>query len=186
MSSWKTILLRSVGFGIGVTLALCGLAACLIWYNDRPKPPKPWDKQAIVAEYDGARLYGEKDDISFFYMLQNNTDLDYRIESKSGVEVTAKLKQEKGFSTFGAGFVTTDYPVFVPARSRVWIGLSIPYPYHTKEKDNPTPEERGQYSLAVEKYVTNELTNLDGFVLFDTSSRYEIDFPGGWEKQVKK
>jgi len=29
-------------------------------------------------------------------------------------------------------------------------------------------------------------TNLDGFVLFDTMNKYEIDFPSGWENEAKE
>jgi hypothetical protein len=42
----------------------------------------------------------------------------------------------------------------------------------------PSGDKPGQKQLKA--YVTREMTNLDGFVLLDGSTRYEIDFPKGW------
>jgi hypothetical protein len=185
MVSWKSILLRSAGFGAGFAVALCGIVGFWIWYSGRPEPPKAWNKHAIGAEYDYVRPAGDKDYLAFHYTLQNNTDFDYRVESDAGIEITAKLKQEKAFSQFAYHYVTTDYPIFVPARSRVWITLSIPYPYPIKEKEEPSLDERKQYTADVAKYVSEKISNVDGFVLFDTSNRFEIDFPNGWELRAK-
>jgi len=186
MQTWKIVLLRSVGFGAGFAVALCAIAGTWFWYEARPKPPKPWNKAAITAEYDYVRPDGEKNNLTFHYILQNNTDTDFRIDSDSAIEITGKLKQEKGLSAFANRYVTTDYPVFVPAKNRVWLALHIPYPYPMKEKDNPSLEERKQFTIEVAKYVADEMGNLDGFVLFDTVNRYEIDFPNGWEERAKQ
>jgi hypothetical protein len=165
---------------------MCAVAGTWFWYAARPKPPKPWNKTAITAEYDYVRPEGEKDYLAFYYLLQNNADFDYHVESDSGVEITGGLKKEKGFSTFADHYVTADYPIFVPARTRVRVSLRVPYPYPIKEKNNPSEDERKQYTTAVAQYVTDEMRNLGGFVLFDTANRYEIDFPGGWEERAKQ
>jgi hypothetical protein len=186
MQTWKIVLLRSVGFGAGFAVVLCAVAGTWFRYAARPKPPKPWNKTAITAEYGYVRPEGEKGYLAFNYVLQNNTDFDYRVESDSGIEITGRLKSEKGFSTFADRYVTADYPIFLPAKSRVRVSLNIPYAYPIKEKDKPNEEESKQYTTAVAKYVTDEMGNLGGFVLFDTVSRYEIDFPGGWEERAKQ
>jgi hypothetical protein len=186
MPSWKTVFLRGAGFGAGFAVALSSIAVFCIWYNERPKPPKPWNKKAIAAEYDFIGPAGGENDLAFHYVLQNNTDFDYRIDSDAGIEITSKLKKENGFSLFANRYVTTDYPIFVPARSRVWIALNIPYPYPVREKENPTPDERKEFATGVAKYVTDEFSNLDGFALFDIQNRYEIDFPNGWEARAKE
>lgn len=186
MPTWKTIVLKSFGFGAGFAIGFCAIAGFWLWYSERPKPSKPWNKQAITAEYDYVDPEGDKNSLTFHYVLQNNTDSDYRIGSDSGIEITNKLKRQKGLGEFANHTITTNYPVFIPAKSRVWISLKIPYPYPIKEKDNPTTDERKQYTTEVAKYVTDELSNLDGFVLFDMSNRYEIDFPTGWEQRAKQ
>jgi hypothetical protein len=38
----------------------------------------------------------------------------------------------------------------------------------------------------VAAFLAKDATNLDGFVLFDTGNKYEIDFPSGWETETKK
>jgi hypothetical protein len=183
MPTWKKLLLRSAGFGAGFAVVVCAVIGVAVWYSERPKRPEPWNKQAITAEYDFVVPEGEKNELVFHYILQNNTDSDYRVASDTGIDITGKLKREKGFSQFASHYVTTDYPVFVPAKSRVWIPLKVPYPYPTKEKDKDTADEAKQFRTAVAKYVSEEFQNLDGFVLFDTSKRYEIDFPTGWEQR---
>jgi hypothetical protein len=184
MPTWKLIFLRSAGFGTGFAIALCAIAGSLFWYNGRPKPPKPWNKQAITAEYDFVRPAGDKDNLTFHYVLQNNTDLDYRVDSDVGIEITGRLRKEKGLRQFASHYETTEYPIFVPAKNRVRMSIIIPYPYPIKEKDKPTRDEQKQYTTNVAKYVTDEMGNLDGFVLFDTLNRYEIDFPNGWEQHA--
>jgi hypothetical protein len=186
LSGWKAVLLKSIGFGAGFAVVLCAVAGSWLWYSGRPKPPKPWNKNAITAEYDYVRPEGDNNYLSFHYILQNNTDLDYLVDSNVGMEVTGKLKREKGLSRFDSHYVTMEYPIFVPAKNRVWLSLNIPYSYSIKEKGKPTADEQKQYTTEVAKYVTDELANLDGFVLFDTSNRYEIDFANGWEQRAKQ
>jgi hypothetical protein len=82
--------------------------------------------------------------------------------------------------------VTTEYPLFIPAKSRVRLSLNIPYTYPVQEKSYDSPEERRQYKAGVARYVADTFSNLDGFVLFDTTTRYEIDFPTGWEQSAKE
>jgi hypothetical protein len=74
------------------------------------------------------------------------------------------------------------YPIFVPAKKRVRFAIHLtPYGYPGKEKENPDLAERRRYRHAIEKYLAEELTNLDGFDLLDESNRYEINFPSGWK-----
>src|SRR6266480_7762595 len=141
MSLWKKILLRSIGVGAGLAIVLCTVGGFCIWYTGRPKPPKPWNKRAITAEYDYVRPEGDKDNLAFHYVLQNNTEFDYRLDSDAGIEITGKLRQQKGFSQFADHYVTTKYPVFIPARNRVWFDLNIPYPYPVAEKKNASLDE---------------------------------------------
>jgi hypothetical protein len=183
--TWKRILLRSAGFGAGFAVIVCAVIGGAIWYSERPKPPKPWNKQAITAEYDYVFPEGEQNNLVFRYVLQNNTDSDYRVKSNTGIDITGKLKQQNGFSNFDR-FESVEYPVFVPAKSRVRVSINMPYSYPTKEKANATGTETKEFRAAVEKFVTKEMPNLGGFVLFDTLNRYEIDFPNGWEQRAKE
>jgi len=165
---------------------MCIVGGGFIWYSERPKPPKAWNKQAITAEYDEVDTEGEDNHLTFRYTLQNNTDFDYRFGSSSGIEISAKLREQKGPVEFSQNAITVDFPVFVPAKNRVRLPIILKYRYPVRETNVPTSEERKQYKTDVAKYVANKLSNLDGFVLFDTMHRYEIDFPSGWEKLAKE
>jgi hypothetical protein len=186
MSTWKSILLKAFGFGAGFALTLSLIGGLWAWRDSWPKPPKPWNKQAITAEYDYVLPEGDKDNLVFRYILQNNTDFDYRVDSDAGINIANKMKRENGLGTFASHYITSEYPIFVPAKSRASVSLRIPYPYPIKEKEDPTSDERKQYRTDVAQFVTHKLSNLDGFALFDTSNRFEIDFPNGWEQLAKQ
>jgi len=66
------ILLRSAGVGAGFAITLCVVVGVSIWYSDRPKPPKPWNKQAITAEYNNVSTAGDENFFCVQYTLQNN------------------------------------------------------------------------------------------------------------------
>jgi len=177
---WKKILLVSAGVGAGVAFVLCAAIGGVVWYQQRPKPPKPWSKQAITAEYD----YVSTDDdnkIFFYYTVQNNTESDYRLDSDAQVELSARLRQEKALDSSGK-VVTLDYPVFIPPKGRVRLKVKIPYTYPDHDKQ-VTSDELHEHNRKVAAFLVKEATNLDGFVLFDSTNRYEIGFPSGWEKE---
>jgi hypothetical protein len=67
---------------------------------------------------------------------------------------------------------------------RLAIKCNHGYPF--VEKANSTPEGQRQYAKDVANYVAGNYPNLDGFVLFETMRRYEIDFPTRWEKTTRK
>jgi hypothetical protein len=189
MPLWKRILLKSIGFGAGFALTLCILFGVWLWYRERPRPPKPWNKQAITTEYEGVDTRGADNHIIFVYTLQNNTDEDFRLDSDLGVNLTAKLQEQKEFAQFSQTYFALDYPVFVPSRNRVRLVIESKYKYPIEENAGAAADARKEYRNALEKHVIDHWPNLDGFVLFETTHRYEIDFPTGWEKSssvVKK
>ncbi len=185
MPIWKKILLRSLGFGAGFALTLCVIVGVWVWHRDRPKPPTPWNKQAITAEYELLSTRGGENHIVFIYTLQNNTDEDFRLDSDIGINLTPRLQEEREFAQFSQTYFTLEYPVFVPAHNRVRQFIESKFKYPIQEKEDATKEDRKQYRKALAKHVIDKWSNLDGFVVFDTVHRYEIDFPTGWERASK-
>jgi hypothetical protein len=98
--------------------------------------------------------------------------------------VSAKLHQQNNLSPFGESG-SIDYPIFVPAKKRVRFSIHINYPYPIKEKTDANLDERIKFREAVEKFATDNLSNLDGFDLLDQTNRYEIVFPAGWKPSKK-
>jgi hypothetical protein len=180
---WKKPLLIGLGWGIGTAVGLVAALAVFLSYQSRPKPPKPWNTSSIKATYDYVETEGDKNTIVVFYTLENMTNFDYRVEDAHDVMMNAKLEKQDSLSPFGYDKLSKiDYPVFVPARKRVMFRVHIAYPYSEKEKPNANKDERKQYRASLEKYVIDEMSNLNGFELLDNTNRYDVIFPCGWKK----
>jgi len=50
-------------WGLRTAVGLAGITDCFVWYQSRPKPPKPWNRTAINAEYDSVGTEGDKNNI---------------------------------------------------------------------------------------------------------------------------
>lgn len=179
--NWKRLFLIGAGWGVGTAVGLAGVIGCFIWYQGRPKPPKPWNRSAIIAEYDYVDTEGDKNTIIFYYTLENTTDFDYHLESGTNVGMNAMLHKQHSLSPFTES-ESVNYPISVPAKKRVRFPIHIGYPYPEKEKPDDDLEERRRYRAGLETYIAKELANLDGFDLLDETNRYEIVLPGGWKK----
>jgi hypothetical protein len=181
MPSWKRIVIISVSAGAGFALMLALIAGAALWYSSRP--PRPWNASAIKATYDHIDTEGDKRMIVFYYILENVTATDYKVENGSNTVVAARLKRQNSLSVVrDEGWGKIDYPLFVPAKQRVLVAIHLAYPFYGKEEPNTDAsfEDRRDYRIAVAGYVSKKMTNLDGFVLFDKANRYQINFPKGW------
>jgi hypothetical protein len=184
MGDWKRPFLIGAGWGLGTVFGLAIALGGFLWYQSRPrppKPPKPWDSASIKAQYDDVDTEGDKHTIVFNYTLENTTDFDYQIEDSHNVIMTAKLQRQNDLSPFGV-LEKIDYPIFAPAKKRVRFPIHLGYPYPVQGTANANGEERRKHREAVEKYVVDELSNLDGFDLLDEANRCEIIFPAGWKR----
>ena len=186
MTGWKRFLLIGFGWGTGTGVALAASLAVFLWYQARPKPPKPWDTSSIKATYDYMDTEGDKNTIAMFYTLENTTDFDYRIQDKSEVTMNAKLGKQSSLSEFKDDFSRIDYPIFIPAKKRIFFSVHIAYPYSVKENPNADKDEKAKYNEDLTKYVNQSLNNLYGFELLDPSKRYDIVFDAGWKKDAKQ
>jgi hypothetical protein len=184
MTEWKKPLFIGIGWGLGTAIGVVLLVGGFLWYQSRPKPPKPpkpWNAAAIKAEYDRVGVVGEKNEMVFYYTLENTTDFDYRVEEGHSILMSAKLRKHNNLVAF-TGHEGIDYPIVVPAKKRMQFPIHlVGYSYSVSPKDNADDDERKKYREAFEKYVNEKLPNLDGFDLLDETNRYEIIFPAGWK-----
>jgi len=189
MSTWKRILLQAAGFGAGAGLTVAIFLGLFVWYKSRPVKPKPWDHGAIIAQFYRVSTEGDSK-LEFEYVLQNKTDKDYELQTFSAPKVAAKLEDTKSL----AGFANQDQfsiklPIFVPAHENTRISITLPsYGFSSQIRltNSSSDEERKKYYAAVEAHVARKMSNLDGFVLFDESNRYEIELPNGWRKEFEE
>lgn len=178
--NWKRALIIGIGWGVGTGVVLGTLLGIGIWYDSRPKPPKPWNATAVTAEFDTLDTDGENNNVTIVYTLENHTDFDYRLADKDDVTINGKLSAEKSLSA-DSKELTLDFPVFLPAHKRIRLPVHVNYPYQTKLKANPTSDERHEFRKALAKFISTEWANLDGFEILDDRERYEIDLPPGWK-----
>jgi hypothetical protein len=176
---WKRIFLRAAGFGAGFALTLAIILGFTLWYQSRPKPPKPWDTKTIQAEYDRT-IDQQTTDIDFRYFLKNNGLEDYRISDAALVQLA--IKAEKGELTPFNRIVSIETPIFIPSGQKTMVFIKMKtgtrFPHQLPEHATEADEE--QYRKFVLDYLNG--MQITGFVLFDEGQRIEIDFPSGWKK----
>jgi hypothetical protein len=183
MVAWKRVAFFGVAFGSAFALVAAGLLAGYSWYHSRQKP---WNERAIQATFDyvGTEEIPEPDwkgtpGLVFYYVLENTQDSDYRLPTPPALLVHARLKEEKAFAS-GSIISLGDESVFVPAKQRVRFGVHVRYP--VKEDLGPDPKSYDDFRARRKRladYAKKEFGNFDGFTLFDTVNRYQINLPNG-------
>ncbi|HTZ99738.1 MAG TPA: hypothetical protein VMB02_05365 [Candidatus Aquilonibacter sp.] len=173
MQLWKKI-------AVGILIACVGLlafaiASAKLGSRRLASAPGAWNSQAIEGTPAGIRVQ-EIDPthaaVIFLYDLDNKTDTDYRLDKGPDVVVMTRLKS--GGTLSGDEPVSLDSGAFVPARNRTRIALEVNHVFHW-------PGQRGAYAeRAFDQLVAGDVSGIAGFVLFDQTNRYEIDFPGAW------
>jgi hypothetical protein len=171
----KTILIAfSTGAGIAVVIAALGGGT--YWYLSGPKPPKPWNTTAIVA--DGTPGFASTPDgqkIRFTYSLDNTTISDYRLESSAKIKLVSRendgtLSQPIPLELL----VSIEFPVFIPAKQKGTLPLVIHFVSIPQRKESETDE---QYHETLRAYCLNQMNRARDLVLFDERNRYEISLP---------
>src|SRR6185295_3484102 len=98
----------SVGIGVGIVIAI--VLGLISWRASRSKP---WDNSAISASFDYVDLdsdsNGNPKSFLFHYILQNNSDRDYRIRDSSQLLIMLR----HGDSLRQASDATVPSPVFL-------------------------------------------------------------------------
>jgi hypothetical protein len=134
-----------------------------------------WNSQAIEGTPVGIRVQ-EIDQthaaVIFLYDLDNTTDSDYRLAEGPNVVIMSRLKS--GGTLSADEQISLDSVAFVPARNRTRIGLEVSHPFNWPMQKGPSAERD------VNQLVAGDISSVAGFVLFDQTNRYEIDFPVAW------
>jgi hypothetical protein len=173
---WKKIV--AVGLAACALLLLLMLVAARFGQNDAstsPNQPPPWNSQAIEGTLAGIRVQ-EIDPthaaVIFLYDLDNKTDTDYRLAKGPNIVVMSRLKS--GGTLSADEPITLDSAAFVPARNRTRIALKVSHLFNW-------PGQSGAYAeRQFNQLVAGDVAGVAGFVLFDQTNRYEIDFPSAW------
>jgi hypothetical protein len=170
MSSLKRVIFIGLSFGAGFAITW--------WYQARPKP---WNTKAITASYKNADTEGILNLVVIFYSLANNTNYDYTLQDYKNIYLATKLiNKDIHERKDDDSIAKIDYPLFIPAKHSVQIQLHLIYSVPDKTQTVATEEDRIKSHKEIETYISKELINLDGFVLFDKKNHYKIEFHRGW------
>ena len=125
MASWKRLSVISAGFGAG--FAIC--AALLIvaegyWYPSTPRPPKPWNTNALKIGAAKAIPFDTNQDgirtgILFAFEAENMTERDLTLPQDIAV-----MQETKSSHALHDSFLKTDRDYFIPAHHAVWVVLA--------------------------------------------------------------
>ncbi len=132
--------------------------------------PQAWNSGAIETTLAGVRVR-ELDNthaaVVFSYDLDNRTDTDYRLSSGPNVVIMSRLQPNGSLTSVQQ--VSLDSAAFVPARNRTRISLEITHPFDWPLQRDAAAERQ------VRQFVADEVSGVQGFVLFDQSTRYQIE-----------
>jgi hypothetical protein len=128
---WKRLVIASASFGAGFAVLLVLIGLAVYWHHTRPKP---WNTKALKATFDGIGVEDGTQYLIFYYVIENTTPSDYRIEDKSKIVLTGRLAEQKALSQ-DSHYVTTAYPLYIPAGQRVRVAINIPFPFRDECAD---------------------------------------------------
>jgi len=137
--------------------------------------PVPWNSEAIKAAFAGVQVReidAGNAAVVFFYNLENTTDFDYRMENSPSMNFLSRLKSDGSLSSEDQPHL--DHAAFVPARNRAHIGLELVRPFRWPTQNGAASDEE------IREFVKRQTSNLEGFVLFDEKTRYQVELRGAW------
>jgi hypothetical protein len=184
-TAWKKLAIRSFFGGVGIAVAIAIIFGAFKWYENRPERTKPWNADALKAQWDtmefrtGASRDVEGYPVKFYYNLRNNTDKNYAFTGPT-LTVMAVLTDgnalSKEFGHYQFGEATVDGPAFIPPNGTARIVVQVSYRY----PDEFTQADKGNADKIIAS-LDHRLRELSGFVVFDEQNHYRIDLPEGWK-----
>jgi hypothetical protein len=158
-----------------IGLAVCGLALILLlvrfmgakFFADRASG---WNSRAIEGTLAGVRVR-EVDPghaaVVFLYDLDNRTDRDFRLSIGPNVVIMSRLQLNASLSADQQ--VSLDSSAFIPAKNRTRISLEVNHPFDWPAQKDAAAERQ------LRQFVADQVSGLQGFVLFDQATRYQIE-----------
>ena len=182
--NWKRALFVGFGWGIGTVV---GIAAIFGIWRLHGARPRPWNASAVTGEFERVDTEGKGQTFLFYFTLENHTGSDYTLESSSDAPLYAKIQDSKSLMALKQGEGEIEFPIFIPQHGRTRVVLHLPSYEYPWQNVNPADDaNKKQHRLEVAKYLNDELTNLNGFEIFDHVNHYEIVLPPGWKQPPLK
>jgi hypothetical protein len=176
---------RSLFGGVAFALTLAVIGGVVVWYSGRPRPPQPWNTKALNATYDTMEftIRSSKDPnsypVDFYYDIHNNTDKNYDFNPAMLTPMavlTDGNALSKDFGHYQSGTAVLDGPAFIPpgGTARIDLRVSYFYPDGFTQADKSNPDK-------IIPHLGLRVSELNGFVIFDSQNHYRIDLSKGWK-----
>jgi hypothetical protein len=173
--NWKRFALKWLAVGVGFGLIVIVALGSVIWYRSRPKPPKPWNTNALIVKSPpGFSVHDDGKKLEFSYAVENTTDNDYQVEANYQVKLLIKTSDGSFSRPLPDEVEHINLPIFVPAKQTGAIVLELTVSGIPPKRSSDTDDE---YHERVRAFCEQHLKGVKGFSLFDETNRYRVDFP---------
>jgi hypothetical protein len=139
-----------------------GLALLAAAIFGRRGGPIPGDGTTTAIRASLERVVPTHNDVIFVYLLENQTDADYRIPEEHAIRLRARSASTKRLLNKLPEQVTGDFPLLLPARSKTHFALILTSQHEVQ------PEQTAEFRKSLD---------IDSFILFDPTRHYEIELP---------
>lgn len=173
LSQRKKLALIAFYGGAGFALMAAMIIGGLAWYKSRPSP---WDKKAIIASRPPG--FGVNDDgkaIGLVYTLENTSQRDFELDSASPIQIFERLKDGTLVGPLtDKTILSIHFPVSIPAGQKTGVLVLMP---ESEIPARTSSEDDAAYHEDIRKFLEPKDAEIDGFVIFDSRDRYEVDLP---------
>jgi len=174
MAQWKKLLLIGLGTSVA-TLAVLLLFSSLRGQSAPVKSPQGWNAGAVRATFASVEVHqasATSANVVFYFDLENNSGSDYEIDAGPNLRLMSRLKTDGSLVSDKRAKLADN--IYLPVANRTRAGIEIQCPFNWPVQKDATSDDK------LRALVTQESANLRGFVIFDSSTRYQIELPGGW------
>lgn len=159
---------------LGAALTAILLLALGIWLQQSHRiiltGVGPWTTNAVKTEFAGLSVYfADKVFAEFEYSAENITNADYSLPAQSDAAFI-RVADGKGLSHEEG--LTWPQGKYLPPNKKVIVKFTVPFQF-TEAFTSKDTDDNDKFAA----FMGNRLKELDGFVILDRQTRYEIAFP---------
>jgi hypothetical protein len=171
----KLVAASSAGAGVLLVIAVALVGPAL--NRTHRDGAKPWSQEGVEATYVGSQIK-ELDKaystLVLSYDLENNSDVDYRLNNAPNILIVSRLKSDGSLSQ--EQLIRLSYPVFVPARQHAHLAIEIAEPFAWPAEEDPA------FSNKFRDFVRQRLADVEEFVVFDEINHRQLKLPSAWQE----
>ncbi|MGH9717900.1 MAG: hypothetical protein ACRD4R_14405 [Candidatus Acidiferrales bacterium] len=160
-----------------LSCAVLFFAAAYAWRTPRlvqsaPPSQSPWNSHAIEGTLAGVQVREVNPShaaVVFLYDLDNRTSSDFHLGPGPDAVIMKRLKPDGSLSSDTRARLVS--AAFVPTNNRTRVALEMTDSFSWPARQAASADQ------SFRDFVAREASGLDGFVVFDQTSRYEIELP---------